>query len=123
MPCGRRSIAVRHFSGSADRLCRPTLLHEFTTPGRYTGKSVAPNKSMRRHRAKKPPESPWAPTGWTPILRRVSKRREVSTAVALTLSGRIYKRHFDHAVHGPDVVVFLRHLQRYLPGPLMVHTN
>jgi transposase len=36
------------------------------------------------------------------------------------LSGRIYKRHFDHAVHGPDVVVFLRHLQRYLPGPLMV---
>jgi transposase len=36
------------------------------------------------------------------------------------LSGRIYKRHFDHAMHGPDVVVFLRHLQRCLPGPLMV---
>jgi len=53
-------------------------------------------------------------------LRRVSKRREVSTAIALTLSGRIYKRHFDHAIHGPDVVVFLRHLQRCLPGPLMV---
>ena len=30
------------------------------------------------------------------------------------------ERHFDHAIHGPDVVVFLRHLQRYHPGPLMV---
>ena len=38
-----------HFSGSADRLCRPTLLHEFTTPGRYTGKSVAPNKLFMAH--------------------------------------------------------------------------
>ena len=66
------------------------------------------------------PGTTWAPTGRTPVLRRVSKRREVSTAVALTLSGRIYKRHFDHAIHGPDVVVFLRHLQRYHPGPLMV---
>jgi hypothetical protein len=66
------------------------------------------------------PGTTWAPTGRTPVLRRVSKRREVSTAVALTLSGRIYKRHFDHAIHGPDVVVFLRHLQRFHPGPLMV---
>jgi transposase len=66
------------------------------------------------------PGTTWAPTGRTPVLRRVSKRREVSTAIALTLSGRIYKRHFDHAVHGPDVVAFLRHLQRFLPGPLMV---
>ncbi len=40
--------------------------------------------------------------------------------IGLTLSGRISKRHFDHSVHGPDVVVFLRHLQRCLPGPLMV---
>jgi transposase len=54
------------------------------------------------------------------VLRRISKRRELSTAIALTLSGRIYKRHFDHAVHGADVVVFLRHLQRWVPGPLVV---
>jgi transposase len=54
------------------------------------------------------------------VLRRISKRRTLSTAVALTLSGRIYKRHFDHAIHGADFVIFLRHLQRWLPGPLLV---
>jgi transposase len=66
------------------------------------------------------PGTTWAPKGRTPVLRRISKRRELSTAVALTLSGRIYKRHFHHAVRGADFVVFLRHLQRWLPGPLIV---
>jgi hypothetical protein len=66
------------------------------------------------------PGTTWAPAGRTPVLRRVSRRREVSAAVPLALSGRISKRHFDQAVHGPGVVAFLRHLQRYLPGPLMV---
>jgi transposase len=66
------------------------------------------------------PGTTWAPKGRTPVLRRISKRRVLSTAVALTLSGRIYKRHFNHAVHGADFVVFLRHLRRWLPGPLLV---
>ncbi len=66
------------------------------------------------------PGTTWAPRGRTPVLRRISKRRVLSTAIALTLSGRIYKRHFDHAVHGADFVVFLRHLHRGLPGPLLV---
>jgi transposase len=66
------------------------------------------------------PGTTWAPKGRTPVLRRISKRRELSTAVALTWSGRISKRHFDHAVHGADFVAFLRQLQRWLPGPLVV---
>jgi transposase len=66
------------------------------------------------------PATTWAPKGRTPVLRRISKRRAVSTAIALTLSGRIYKRHFDHSVHGVDVVAFLRHLQRFLSGHLIV---
>jgi transposase len=66
------------------------------------------------------PGTTWAPKGRTPVLRRISKRRELSTAVGLTLSGRIYKRHFDHAVHGADFVAFLRHLQRWIPGRLLV---
>jgi transposase len=40
--------------------------------------------------------------------------------VALTTQGRILKRHFDHAVHGDDVIVALRHFRRHLPGPLIV---
>jgi transposase len=54
------------------------------------------------------------------VLRRVSKRRELSTMVGLTLSGRILKRHFKHAIKGPDAVVFLGHLRRHLQRPLLV---
>jgi transposase len=54
------------------------------------------------------------------VLKRVSKRRELSTAIGLTLSGRIYKRHFGHTIHGDDVVVFLKHLHRFLPGPMQL---
>ena len=53
----------------------------------------------------------WAPKGQTPVLRRVSKRRQVSTAIGLTSSGGIYKNHFDHAIHGADMVRLLRHLR------------
>jgi transposase len=62
----------------------------------------------------------WAPRGQPPVLRRVSKRRELSTVIGLTLSGRIYKRHFEHAICGDDVVVTLRHFQHHIPGPLII---
>lgn len=54
------------------------------------------------------------------MQRRVSKRRELSTAIGLTVSGRIYKRHFDQAIRGPDAVAFLEHLRRRIGGPLIV---
>jgi hypothetical protein len=56
----------------------------------------------------------WAPMGQTPVLRRVSKRRELSTVIGLTLSGRIYKRHFEHAICGEDIVLTLRHFRHYM---------
>jgi transposase len=62
----------------------------------------------------------WAPMGQTPILQRVSKRRELSTVIGLTLSGRIDKRHFAHAICGEDMVLTLRHFQRHVPGPLII---
>jgi transposase len=62
----------------------------------------------------------WAPRGQPPVLRRVSKRRALSTVIGLTLSGRIYKRHFERAICGADVVVTLRHFQRHVPGPLII---
>ena len=62
----------------------------------------------------------WAPIGRTPVLRRVSKRRALSTVIGLTLSGRIYKRHFAHAICGDDMVRTLRHFQRHIPGPLII---
>ena len=54
------------------------------------------------------------------MQRRVSKRRELSTAIGLTASGRIYKRHFGHAIRGPDAVRFLEHLGRRVGRPMIV---
>jgi hypothetical protein len=58
--------------------------------------------------------------GQTPVLRRVSRRRALSTVVALTLTGKIYKRHFGHAIGGTEIVVALRHFHRHIPGPLII---
>jgi len=66
------------------------------------------------------PGTTWAPQGETPILRRVSERRVLSTAIALTTDGKLLKRHFDHAIHGTDILVALRHFRRHLPGPLII---
>jgi transposase len=62
----------------------------------------------------------WAPKGQTPVLRRVSKRRARSTVIGLPLSGRIYKRHFEHAICGEDIVLTLRHLQHSSPGRFLM---
>jgi DDE superfamily endonuclease len=61
-----------------------------------------------------------APVGQTPVLRRVSKRRALSTMIGLTLSGHIDKRHFEQAICGADMVLTLRHCQRYIPGRLII---
>ncbi len=50
----------------------------------------------------------------------MSKRRELSTVIGLTLSGKIYKRHFEHAIGAVEILEALRHFQRHLPGPLII---
>jgi hypothetical protein len=62
----------------------------------------------------------WAPTGHTPILRRVSKRREVATVIGLTRTGKIYKRHFEHAMGATEIRVALRPFQRPTAGPMII---
>lgn len=63
----------------------------------------------------------WARTGKRPIFRRVTKeRRAVSTAVALTLSGKIYKRHFEGSVKSENLVETLEHVQRQMPGKIIL---
>ena len=63
----------------------------------------------------------WARKGKRPILRRVARdRRVLSTAVALTLSGRIFKMHFEGSMKSDQVIQALQHLQRQLPGPLIL---
>jgi hypothetical protein len=42
----------------------------------------------------------WAPRGQTPVRKRVSKRRQVSTAIGLTTSGEVYQKHGSSGVPG-----------------------
>jgi hypothetical protein len=64
--------------------------------------------------------STWAPRGQTPILRRVSTRRALSTVNGVTLSGRIDTRHFERAACGYDIAMPLCHFQQHVPGPLNI---
>ena len=55
------------------------------------------------------------------MFRRVtSDRRALSTAVALTLSGRIYKRHFSKSIKSEQIIEALQHLQRHVPGKIIL---
>ncbi|MGB8645830.1 MAG: transposase [Anaerolineae bacterium] len=59
----------------------------------------------------------WAPKGKRPVVRRIEReRRSISTAVGLTLSGKIYKRHFPGGMKSPQVIEALEHIHRYLPN-------
>lgn len=63
----------------------------------------------------------WARKGKRPILRRVTyDRRALSTAVALTLSGKIYKLHFEGSIHSEQVIDTLKHLQRHVPSKIIL---
>lgn len=40
--------------------------------------------------------------------------------MALTLSGRIYKRHFEGSIKSEQVIEALQHLQRHVPGKIIL---
>ena len=63
----------------------------------------------------------WARKGKRPVFRRVtSDRRALSTAVALTLSGRIYKRHFNGSIKSEQIIETVQPLQRSVPGKIIL---
>lgn len=48
----------------------------------------------------------------------MSRRREVSSIIAITASGRITARHRIGTVHGPDVIRALQHFRHVFGQPL-----
>jgi len=63
----------------------------------------------------------WARKGKRPILRRTARdRRVLSTAVALTMSGKIYKCHFEGSIKSDQVITSLQHLQQHLSGRIIL---
>lgn len=71
------------------------------------------------------PTTTWAPVGHAPVLKRVSKRRTISSIVALIapLNDRppaLYARHYKGSIHGAEVVQALRYFRRMAGQPLIV---
>jgi transposase len=66
------------------------------------------------------PGTTWARRGATPVLRRLSKRREISSVVAVTPAGRLYARHFRGSISSGAVVQALQHFRRKVGRPLLV---
>jgi transposase len=66
------------------------------------------------------PGTTWTRRGLTPVLRRVSKRREVLSIVAITPDGRLYSRHFRTSVSSQTVILALRYVWRKIGKPLLV---
>jgi transposase len=62
----------------------------------------------------------YAPRGQTPVLRVRLTRDHLSVIGAVTPDGRLLLHTRRYALRGPDVVRFLRHLLRHLPGKLLV---
>ena len=63
----------------------------------------------------------WAPKGQTPQLKRITKfRRETSTMVGLTISGKIYKRHFDGSINAEKLISGLEHFRRHISKPMIL---
>lgn len=70
--------------------------------------------SERPHRCRT-----WAPKGETPVLQYHFNWKMLSLAAGITLFN-FYFRLYEGAIRSPQVVDFLSHLLRHIPGPLLV---
>ena len=62
----------------------------------------------------------YAPIGKTPILKENLTRDHLSAMSGITLDGKLYMMEQDRSFKGEDVVRFLKHLMRQIPGKLLV---
>ena len=62
----------------------------------------------------------YAPVGKTPILKENLTRDHLSAMSAITLDGKLYMLEQERAFKGEDVVRFLKHLMRQIPGKLLI---
>jgi transposase len=62
----------------------------------------------------------YAPVGHTPILREWCTRDHLSAISALSPEGKLYFHSQDHSLNSDDVVAFLEHLLREMPGQIVI---
>ena len=61
-----------------------------------------------------------APVGHTPLLREWWTRDHLSAISALSPEGKLYVHCQDQAINSADVIAFLEHLLREVPGRLLI---
>jgi transposase len=62
----------------------------------------------------------YAPVGQTPILREWWTRDHLSAISAISAEGKLYFHSQDHPLNSDDVVGFLEHLLREVPGRMVL---
>ena len=62
----------------------------------------------------------YAPVGQTPMLRDWYTRDHLSAISAISPEGKLYFRSQDRAINSDDVVAFLEHLLREVPGRMII---
>jgi transposase len=62
----------------------------------------------------------YAPVGQTPILREWWTRDHLSAISAISPAGKLYFHSQDRAINSADVVAFLEHLLREVPGRMVL---
>lgn len=62
----------------------------------------------------------YAPVARTPVIRERLTHDHLSAISGITPEGRLYLQTREQAYKGPQVVGFLRHLLRHIPGRLLV---
>ena len=62
----------------------------------------------------------YAPIGQTPILREWWTRDYLSAISAISPEGKLYFHYQDRAINSADVVAFLEHLLREVPGRMLI---
>ena len=62
----------------------------------------------------------YAPVGQTPILREWCTRDHLAAISAISPEGKLYFHSQDHPINSDDVVAFLEHLLREVPGRVVI---
>ena len=62
----------------------------------------------------------WAPKGCTPILEGVCSHDHLSAISAITSHGKLYFHLHEEPIDGWEVIRFLCHLLRHIPGKLLI---
>lgn len=62
----------------------------------------------------------YAPLGQTPVVHEYVTRDHLAAISGITPDGKLYMMVQERAYKGPDVVRFLQHLLRHIPGKLLI---